>query len=100
MNKEVKLSDVIKEFELDANLNSYGNGHINDTYLIQPNKYILQRINTAIFKNPDTLMENIMNVTEFLKTKITSEGGDPDRETLSVVKTKDGKTFYKYDENN
>ncbi len=100
MSKEVKLSDVIKEFDLDASLSSYGNGHINDTYLIQPNKYILQRINTAIFKNPDTLMENIMNVTEFLKNRITSEGGDPDRETLSVVKTRDGKNFYKYDENN
>jgi len=97
MKKEVKLSDVVKEFDLDTSINAYGNGHINDTYLIQPNKYILQRINTAIFKNPDTLMENILNVTEYLKKKIKEEGGDPERETLSVVTTKDGKNYLKYE---
>lgn len=100
MSKELKLSDIVKQFDLDAAVNTYGNGHINDTYLIQPNKYILQRINTSIFKNPDNLMKNILNVTEFLKEKIKADGGNPEREMLSVVKTTDGKSFYKYDEEN
>lgn len=95
---ELKLAEVIKAYDLDYDMNAYGNGHINDTYLIQPKKYILQRINTAIFKDPEKLMENINNVTEFLRKKILEEGGNPDRETLTVMKTKDGKSLYKYDD--
>jgi hypothetical protein len=48
----------------------------------------LQLINTSIFKDPEGLMQNIFNVTEFLKEKIKSRGGDIKRETLSVVKLK------------
>ncbi len=40
-------------------------------------------------------MRNIVLVTDFLKKKIAGSGGDPLRETLSVVMTRDGKTFYK-----
>ena len=40
-------------------------------------------------------MENIVNVTTYLKKKITESGGNPKRETLSVIKTTDGENFYK-----
>lgn len=83
----------------------YGSGHINDTYLLLMGqkdghviKYILQRMNHNIFKNPEQLMENIMGVTSHLRKKIIENGGDPERETLNVVKTKDGKAFYKDEE--
>ena len=33
-------------------------------------------------------MENIFGVTEYLRNVIRQEGGDPDRETLSYIKTK------------
>lgn len=78
----------------------WGNGHINDTYLLiyQTDKgmkrYILQRMNKNIFKNPCELMENIMNVTQYLQKIITLQGGDPERETLNVILTKDGKPYY------
>jgi hypothetical protein len=39
----------------------YGNGHINDTYVCGQPPYLMQRINTTIFKNVDHLMENIEN---------------------------------------
>ena len=64
MNNNIK--DVLKKYGLEADTQVYGNGHINDTYVLEDGKYILQRINTNIFKNPDELMENIENVTEFL----------------------------------
>ena len=70
MNAKI-LNEVLQQFDLVTDIEPYGNGHINDTYLITEHKYILQRINTAIFKNPDELMENIENVTSFLKKKIT-----------------------------
>jgi len=45
-------------------------------------------------------MENIDNVTAFLKEKIIKNGGNPNRETLTVIKTADGKNCFKYDDNN
>lgn len=95
-NKDLKR--VIEQFVINYDVNRYGNGHINETYLVEPKKYILQKINTEIFKNVDELMENIVNVTDFLRDKIIKADGNPDRETLSVIRTLDGKPFYR-DEN-
>ncbi len=75
----------------------YGNGHINDTYLVIDEKgrrYILQRINTSIFIDPEGVMANILKVTTFLRDKIEKAGGNPDRETLNVVCTLDNKPFH------
>ncbi len=85
----------------------YGNGHINDTFLVvcgtqegERRRYILQKMNHSIFKMPQRLMENVVNVTEYLREMIARRGGDPDRETLNVVKTKDGSNYYLDDEGN
>lgn len=78
----------------------YGNGHINDTFLLtckdggDTYRYILQRINTHVFQDPAGLMSNVSGVTGFLRQVILKEGGDPDRETLTLVTTKEGKTAY------
>lgn len=79
----------------------YGSGHINDTYLLTFDiaemgqlKVILQRMNREIFKKPVELMENIMNVTSFLRKRIIENGGDPERETLNVIPTVDDKPFF------
>ncbi len=67
----------------------YGSGHINDTFFVdfEKRRYIIQRMNHDIFKNPEQLMSNIVGVTEFLSKK--------GAKTLNVVKTKDDKSFYK-----
>ena len=82
----------------------FGNGYINDTFRITcglpdggEKKYILQKMNVSIFKNPAQLMENVMNVTSFLRKKIIAAGGDPDRETLNVIQTKDGANYLEAD---
>lgn len=78
----------------------YGNGHINTTFKVECKNgeksalYILQQINNNIFPDIDALMENIENVTSFLKTKIAEKNGDILRETLNIVKTKDGKNHF------
>lgn len=96
----IELNDILNEFNLETEIDRYGNGHINDTYLTNSKKYILQRINTNIFKNPEKLMDNIEKVTEFLREKIVAEGGDPTRETMRVIKTRSGKNHYKVDDDN
>ena len=79
----------------------FGEGHINETYAVyMPGEegdefcYILQRVNSNVFKDPAGVMENIFNVTEYLRNVIREEGGDPDRETLCAIKTKDGSTYF------
>ena len=83
----------------------FGQGHINETYAVyMPTEagdefaYILQRVNNNVFKDPAGVMENIFGVTEYLRNVIREEGGDPDRETLSCIKTKDGHTYFEDDE--
>lgn len=94
------LAEILKQFVSDSIINPYGDGHINDTYLTSSENFILQKINTGIFNDPDKLMENIVNVTGFLKKKISEKGGDPKRETLTVIKTKDGKNYYRTENGN
>lgn len=80
------LDDIIHKFAIKANISPYGNGHINDTYIAESNpRFIMQKINSNVFKNPYEVMQNIVNVTEHLKKKIAENGGDTERETLSVV---------------
>ena len=79
----------------------YGSGHINDTFCVhtQPGedpcrRFILQRISAAAFHHPDQVMANIVGVTSYLGKQIAAAGGDPERETMSVYATRDGKSFY------
>lgn len=79
----------------------FGEGHINETYAVymptdkgEEFAYILQRVNNNVFKDPAGVMENIFGVTEYLRNVVKEEGGDPDRETLSCIKTKNGCTFF------
>ena len=73
----------------------YGNGHINDTYRVTTGekRFILQRVNSYVFPKPEDVIENIERVTAFLKAQIAREGGDPERETLTLVKTHRGEYF-------
>ena len=79
----------------------YGSGHINDTFVAHNHpeegnckRYIFQRINTSVFKNPYELMDNIEHVTDYLRECIIKENGDPERETLHIIRTTDGKNVY------
>lgn len=94
----LNLSEILSKFDLKTTIENYGNGHINDTYKTSTKDCILQRINTKVFKDPEEMMDNIDKVTSFLRTKIEAEGGDPERETMTVIKTYDGKNCYRVDD--
>ena len=104
MNKEQITAEVLTAFQLpEAGLKElapYGSGHINDTFRVTyetekgQRRYILQRMNKSIFEKPVELMENIVHVTEWIKKKAIENGGDPERETLTVVSAKDGKPYH------
>lgn len=84
----------------------YGKGHINDTFCVYVQddagecvRFILQRMSAAAFKHPDQLMANIVGVTDFLRAEIEKSGGDASRETMTVKRTKEGKTWFTDSEN-
>ena len=98
------LSEVLTAWDYPATLVGavrYGQGHINDTFcvLCQPQegdtvRFILQGLASAAFPHPEELMENFVGITSYLRQQVIAMGGDPMRETLSLVKTRDGKDFY------
>lgn len=99
-----QINEAIGHFSFEGMLveeNPYGSGHINDTFLLRFQiadmgsiRVILQRMNSEIFKKPEELIENILGVTSYLRERIIENGGDPDRETLNIIKSVDGKPYY------
>ena len=103
---ESKTIEMARRFALpqgEITAEPYGNGHINDTLCVcmktqeGTRRYIMQRVNRYVFKRPEDVIANIARVTEYLRGIIAAEGGDPARETLTLVPTADGKLFA-YDE--
>ena len=79
---------------------SYGSGHINDTYCIwvdqagQRIRYILQRVNHNVFKQPIPLMENVKRETDHALKRLKEEQcPEAYRRTLTLVPSVDGKPY-------
>lgn len=100
-----RMEEAVSQFcikGIPCRCRRYGSGHINDTFLLSTReagengsfRYILQRMNTHVFQNPGGLMGNVSGVTSYLREQIGKEGGDPDRETLTLVKARDGRDYY------
>ena len=71
----------------------FGHGHINYTYKITTDtghEYILQRINKNVFKDPESLMENVSAVSEFLRKRV-----DDPRSALHFIPADGGKFYHK-----
>lgn len=106
---EDNISNVIECFPFRGELVSAaptGTGLINTTYKLtftdgnQDFKYILQQININVFKKPDELMSNVMSVTGFLRNKISLDGGNPKRETLTFLYANDSQPYYRDSDGN
>ena len=106
MNRQQQdeLAAVSSRFAVHGELvriRPYGNGHIHDTYLAsyrhrgQCKRYVHQRINQRVFRDPPTLMGNIQRVTRHLKHKLRQAGvEDLSRFSLTLVQAYDGSSFY------
>ena len=99
-----KISELLAAYDFSgefAGETAINDGHINGTYAFtfllpggEEKKYLVQRINTGVFKDPVGLMENFVSVCEFLRNEVTANGGDPERECLTVYPTREGKPYY------
>lgn len=76
-------------------LNQIGSGHINRTFLLTATngeKYILQNINTQVFKDPNAIANNINAVSQYLKQHA------PDYLFPAPVATKAGDLMFHFEE--
>lgn len=73
------LNEVLDQFSFKGKLVScelFGSGHINTTFLAVYDdngtewKYVVQKVNTNVFKDIDHLMENVFSVTSYLRREI------------------------------
>ena len=101
------LTTIISQFSIPGTLvkaERFGSGLINDTYRCEfsgPNgtrQYILQRINSSVFKNPEEVMKNVEVVTQHIVGRLRAEGVvDPFAVTPALVRTDSGRTFFRDD---
>ncbi len=101
------LQDVCAIFGIEGEYKCYEvikTGNINQTYLVtysrdgEDKPYIIQRVNTYVFKNPEGVMQNIGRVTEHIRSKIKESGVTAKRNVLHFLHTAEGKNFTYDDE--
>lgn len=91
---------AISHFDIEIEIDScvpFGGGHINDTYMITSKtgeKYIIQAINTNVFKNPEQIMDNIRMVSEHI---VQRTGGC--NAVMCFIPTKSGSYYHPDSEN-
>ena len=94
----MELNDCIKAFLPYENfeISDIDNGLINHTYKIETSdkKYILQRINTSIFKQPEAIIENHLSINSVL------EKSDYSYQLLKLVPKKSGEFLFDDKEGN
>jgi len=98
-----QLRAVVEQFTLDGDVLSVsplGDGHINATYVVATEsggaprrRYVVQRINRAVFLDPEAVVRNVERVIGHIAPKVCEEGGDPEREVLKLIPTLGGDAF-------
>lgn len=99
-----RLTEIITHFAFEGEYigaEACTDGHINDTfflhYKVQDRTvcYVLQCINRHVFRDPEGVMNNIEAVTRHLRKKVIEKNGDPRREAMRVIPTKEGGSFFR-----
>ena len=100
--KDAEIKAVCERFLIAGEYRSFEtihSGHINMTYRVyyfrhgEVKDYILQKVNTFVFRDPVGVMENISSVTEFIRSKIKATGVSAKRNVLHYQKTADGEYY-------
>ena len=102
MNKPISLAaDQFKPQDNILNIRAYGKGNVHDTFLVTldgrtENKYILQRINTRIFHQPELVMQNLKTFSDHVRYALRHFPLSPGRrwEVPRVLLTKNGQDHW------
>ena len=102
MKEEKQIREVCDRFCLKGEYRSYeviNSGHINTTYKVyffrdgELKNYILQRVNTYVFRNPVNVMDNISSVTEYIRARIKEKQATAKRNVLHYSTTSSGEYY-------
>lgn len=92
----IGMFDVYGDFLVGT---PFGNGNVNDTFQLTFDQggirlhYILQRINSHVFKEPIRVMENVARVTDHLLKKIRASHQETKKRTIRLLNAHDGRPF-------
>jgi aminoglycoside phosphotransferase (APT) family kinase protein len=105
MYNEEQLRHISKQFQIYGEIKHAELckiGHINETYTATYDqggidvRYVHQKINQGVFRKPAQVMRNLMRVTRHIRHQLESEASDDiTRRVITVVPTRDDKSFYK-----
>jgi hypothetical protein len=99
------IAAVAAQFSIPGemvNHEAFGCGLINDTYAVYFDqgglavRYVIQRINHHVFKQPELVMDNIIRVTQHITKKLKAAGEkETARRVLTLVPTRSNKLWHK-----
>ena len=98
-----ELRKICEIFQIEGEFLDFkevSSGHINHTYAVRVScfgeveKYIVQKINTYVFKDPIGVMQNIASVTEFIREKLNENNALSDRSVLQYLKKENGDYYH------
>ncbi|HEV2208767.1 MAG TPA: aminoglycoside phosphotransferase family protein [Verrucomicrobiae bacterium] len=102
--QEKQLQEISRKFQIYGEIlhaETLKIGHINETYTATYDqggtrvRYIHQKLNKNVFKNPGSVMKNVMRVTTHIRKKLEAQNvRDVTRRSLIVIPTRDGKSFF------
>jgi Ser/Thr protein kinase RdoA (MazF antagonist) len=100
----MRLEHICRAFGIEGTFaegGAFGNGLINDTFAASfehngnQRRYIIQRINHRIFRDPVALMENVDRVCAHLRNRLINEPCDDiNRRSLTLVRTHEGQALH------
>ncbi|MDJ0633374.1 MAG: aminoglycoside phosphotransferase family protein [Xenococcaceae cyanobacterium MO_188.B29] len=81
MNNLITIAAQFKPQEKIIDIQEYGHGNINNTFLVtldncEEKHFILQRINTKVFLQPELVMQNICNFSNHAQQKLSKNLDD------------------------
>ncbi len=97
----MQASAAAEQFQTEkslAQVHPYGNGNINDTFLVsiqkKPAKYILQRLNPAVFSAPQMVMSNLRLVSDHMRKQLQQETTPGNWQVGEVIACRSGENFF------
>lgn len=102
---EKRLQQIADQFAHQGNITgiaAFGSGNINDTFLVAlddvlQTRFVLQRINTHVFRNPAAVMQNMRTFTDHMHGRLAGGQGDRRWEVPRVILTKEGGDHWEVD---
>jgi hypothetical protein len=102
---EAAAARAARAFALDEGApraERFGSGHIHDSFSVavaappHARRWVLQRVHTGIFHDPEALMQNLGRVTAHLRGRLAREARAGDgRRAVSLVPARDGRSFHR-----